>query len=337
MYTYGYRYICMDLDIDIYVRTCIQQQGSRCRHGQPQPRARLRGRSRRAPTPCAARACPAATADRCANRALRAAWAHHRLMLQQLSVCTAHGVCDKHREQQGWHEQHKHAHAAQVDSSAHGRWPRLRAGRWVGTPALTSRIGGRRQHATRRGLHGCGGQRAYRLGGGGRVVAMPPVAARTELAISATPRAPTASTPSSKYHSAGSTDATYLRCICATRIGPQCSEGASRTRTWRRVTSAARRRVARTGRPARLRAAEWTAGRPRTRRPAPTPQQCARRRAATISAVDENRTHSCGGGSAANVRQSSPLQVSKLQRCACAPWQGRPQAVCEGSRTAQPH
>ena len=319
---YGFRYR--------YIRTsCILQQGSRCRHGQPQPRARLRGRSRRAPTPCAARACPAATADRCANRARRAAWAHHRLVLRQLSVCIAHGGCAKHREQQGWHEQHKHAHAAQADSSAHGRWPSLHAGRRAGTPAPTSRIGGRRQHATRRGLHGCGGQRAYRLGGGGRVVAMPPVAARTKLAISATPRAPTASTPSSKYDSAGSTDAAYLRCICATRIGPQCSEGAARTLS--------RRRVARTGRPARLRAAEWTAGRPRTRRPAPTPQQCARRRAATISAVDENRTHSCGGGSAANVRQSSPLQVSQLHRGACASWQGRPQAVCEGSRTAQPH
>ena len=234
MYTHGYVWRC-----DIYVHTSILQQGSRCRHGQPQPRARLRGRSRRAPTPCAARACPAATADRCANRACRAAWAHHRLVLRQLSVCTAHGVCDKHREQQGWHEQHKHAHAAQVDSSAHGRWPRLRAGRWVGTPALTSRIGGRRQHATRRGLHGCGGQRAYRLGGGGRVVAMPPVAARTELAISATPRAPTASTPSSKYHSAGSTDAAYLRCIRATtahwsavqrRCGPYAHAAASAER-----------------------------------------------------------------------------------------------------------
>ncbi len=64
------------------------------------------------------------------------------------------------------------------------------------------------------------GGSAYRLGGGGRVVSLPRVAARTELAISATPRAPTASTPSSKYHSAGSTDAAYLRCICATRIGP---------------------------------------------------------------------------------------------------------------------
>jgi len=91
----------------------------------------------------------------------------------------------------------------------------------------------RRQRVTRRGLHGCGGQRAYRLGGGGRVVAMPLVAARTELAISATPRAPTASTPSSKYHSAGSTAAAHLRWICATRIGPQCSEGAARTRTRR--------------------------------------------------------------------------------------------------------
>ena len=182
------------------------------------------------------------------------------------------------------------------------------------------------------------GAAAYRLGGGGgRVVALPPVAVRTKLAISATPRAPTASTPSSKYDSAGSTDAAYLRCICATRIGPQCSEGAAGTRSRRWVTKAARRRVARTGRPARLRAAEWTAGRPRTRRPAPTPQQCARRRAAAISAVDENRTHSWGGGSAANVRRSSPLQASKLQRCTCAPWQGRPQAVREGSRTAQPH
>ena len=149
MYTNGYRYICMDLDIDIYVRTCILQQGSRCRHGQPQPRARLRGRSRRAPAPCAARACPAATADRCANRACRAAWAHRRLVLRQLSVCTAHGVCAKHREQQGWHEQHKHAHAAQVDSSAHGRWPRLCAGRWVSAPAPTSRIGGSHSRSRR--------------------------------------------------------------------------------------------------------------------------------------------------------------------------------------------
>ena len=154
-----YMEICLDLDIDTYVHTCILQQGSRCRHGQPQPRARLRGRSCRAPTPCAARACPAATADRCANRARRAAWAHHRLVLRQLSVCIAHGGCAKHREQQGWHEQHKHAHAAQVDSLAHGRWPSLHAGRRAGTPAPTSRFGGRRKHATRRGLHGCGGQR----------------------------------------------------------------------------------------------------------------------------------------------------------------------------------
>ena len=152
-----YMEICLDLDIDTYVRMCILQQGSRCRHGQPQPRARLRGRSRRAPTPCAARACPAATADRCANRARRAAWAHHRLVLRQLSVCIAHGGCAKHREQQGWHEQHKHAHAAQVDSSAHGRWPSLRAGRRAGTPAPTSRIGGRRKHATRRDYTDVGG------------------------------------------------------------------------------------------------------------------------------------------------------------------------------------
>ena len=136
--------ICLDSDIDTDVHTCILQQGSRCRHRQPQPRARLRGRSRRAPTPCAARACPAATADRCAIRACCAAWAHHRLVLQQLSVCTAHGVRAKHREQQGRHEQHEHAHAAQVDGSAHRRRPRLRAGRWVGAPAPTSRIGGSR-------------------------------------------------------------------------------------------------------------------------------------------------------------------------------------------------
>jgi hypothetical protein len=105
-------------------------------------RARLRGRSRRVATPCAARACPASTADRCANRACCTAWAHHRLVLQQLSVCTAHGVCAKHREQQGRHEQHEHAHTAQVDSSAHGRWSRLHARWWVGAPAPTSRIGG---------------------------------------------------------------------------------------------------------------------------------------------------------------------------------------------------
>ena len=120
------------------------------------------------------------------------------------------------------------------------------------------------------------------------------------------------------------------------RIGPQCSEGAARTRTRRRVPGAARRRVARTSQSERRRAAERAAGRPRTRRPAPTPQQCARRRGATISAVDETRIHSCGGGSAA-IRRSSPLQASKLQRCAWAPWQGRPQAVRECSRTAQPH
>jgi hypothetical protein len=65
------------------------------------------------------------------------------------------------------------------------------------------------------------GGSAYRLGGESRVVALPRVAARTELAISATPRAPTASTPRSKYHSAaGSADAARLRCICATRTGP---------------------------------------------------------------------------------------------------------------------
>jgi len=208
-------------------------------------RARLRGRSRRVPTPCAARACPAATADRCANRKTkcRAAWAHRRLVLQQLSMRTEHSVRAEHREQQGRHEQHEHAHAAQVDGSAHRRWPRLHAGRWVGAPAPTSRIGGSlsrsrpAQAATcdtgADYIHGCGGQRAYRSGGGGRVVALPPVAARTELATSAAPRAPTASTPSSKYHSAGSTDAAHLRCICATRIGPRCSEGAARTRTRR--------------------------------------------------------------------------------------------------------
>ena len=52
------------------------------------------------------------------------------------------------------------------------------------------------------------------MGGGSPVVALLRVAARTELAISATPRA------ASKYHSAGSAAAAHLRCICATRIGP---------------------------------------------------------------------------------------------------------------------
>jgi len=63
-------------------------------------------------------------------------------MLQQLSMCAAHGLRAKHCEQQGRHEQHKHAHTAQVEGSANGRWPRLRAGRWVGAPAPTCQIGG---------------------------------------------------------------------------------------------------------------------------------------------------------------------------------------------------
>jgi hypothetical protein len=53
-----------------------------------------------------------------------------------------HGVRAKHCEQHSRHEQREHAHAAQVDGSAYRRRPRLRAGRWVGAPAPTSRIGG---------------------------------------------------------------------------------------------------------------------------------------------------------------------------------------------------
>ncbi len=234
------------MDIDIYPYTHVQQMTAGAATGIHsrvlRTRARLRGRSRRGPTPCAARACPAATVGCRANRACRAAWAHHRLVLQQLSMRAAHGLRAKHREQQGWHEQREHAHAAQVDGSAHRRQPRRRAGRCVGAPAPTSRIDGSHSHGRPAQAATCdkarttpmwGGQRAYRLGGGGRVVALPRVAAPTELAISAAPRAPTASTPSSKYQSGESTDAAHLRCICATRIDPRCSEGAARTRTRR--------------------------------------------------------------------------------------------------------
>ena len=265
-------------------------------------------------------------------------------MLQQLSVCTAQGVCAKHREQQGRHEQREHAHTAQVEGSALGRWPRLRAGRWVGAPAPTSRIGGSHSRGRRAQAATCDKARTTRVWG----------AAHTAWAAEALGwlrgrawlRGQSLRSRPCRAH--------------RPRARPAASTTAREARMPRTCDGSVRRALVRTAakvRPVRVRGGEcrarlggvWLAragGRGCVRR---NEQRVGLARAGLRqhhssvqggalqpSVQYTRREHMLWRQVSGKIRRSSPLQASERQRCACAPWQGQPQVVCECARPAQP-
>ncbi len=72
----------------------------------------------------------------CANRTRRAAWAHHRLVLQQLDMHAAHGMrAERCEHDDRLREQREHAHATQAEGGAHRRRPRLRTNQKKGLRA----------------------------------------------------------------------------------------------------------------------------------------------------------------------------------------------------------